>query len=180
MSRMANASEEFLGKRDNDARRASHVAEPVQVLVLDHLADEFGAVDAQAGHGVIEVSDREHDLPEAQRVRRGIRWLGRDQLRVAELRQLDPPVAVRCPHHGDVDLDAFEPIETVYPGALNRPLASQRHAEGGKEANGGREVVDDDADMVHSLDRHILSFIRGDARLSRLTALTGWMSNRTG
>ena len=39
-----NASEEFLGQRDDDARRAAHVAEPVFVLVLDHLADEFGAV----------------------------------------------------------------------------------------------------------------------------------------
>jgi hypothetical protein len=52
-------------------------------------------VGAQAGHGVVEVFDREHDLPEAQRVGRGNRWLGPDQRRVAELRQLDPPVAVR-------------------------------------------------------------------------------------
>jgi len=62
-----NASEELLGQHDDDARRASHVAEPVLVFVLDHLADERGAVDAQAGHGVVEVFDREHDLPEAQR-----------------------------------------------------------------------------------------------------------------
>src|SRR4051812_43652052 len=33
-----NASEEFLGQRDDDAGRASHVAKPVLVLVLDHLA----------------------------------------------------------------------------------------------------------------------------------------------
>jgi len=33
-----NALEEFLGQRDDDARRASQVAEPVQVLVLDQLA----------------------------------------------------------------------------------------------------------------------------------------------
>jgi hypothetical protein len=41
-----NASEEFLGQRDDDARRASHVAESVPVLVLGHLADELGAVGA--------------------------------------------------------------------------------------------------------------------------------------
>jgi hypothetical protein len=41
-------SEEFLGQRDDDARRASHVAEYALVLVLGHLADEFGAVGAQA------------------------------------------------------------------------------------------------------------------------------------
>ena len=44
-----NASEEFLGQRDDDARRASHVAEPVLVLVPGHLADEFGPVGAHAG-----------------------------------------------------------------------------------------------------------------------------------
>src|SRR5690349_7888317 len=152
-----NASEEFLGQRDDDARRASHVAEPVLVLVLGHLADEFGAVGAQAGYGVVEVFDREHDLPEAQRVRRGNRWLGPDQLRVAELRQLDPPVAVRGPHHRDVDLYAFEPAEAVHPGAFNRHLAFKRHAEGGEEGNGGWEVVDDNADMIHSFDRHVPS-----------------------
>jgi hypothetical protein len=41
-----NASEEFLGQRDDDARRASHVAEPVLVLIPDHLAEKFGAVGA--------------------------------------------------------------------------------------------------------------------------------------
>ena len=166
---MANASEEFLGERDDDARRASHVAEPVFVLVLDHLADEFGAVGAQAGYGVVDVFDCEHDLPEAQRVRRGNRWLGPDELRVAELRQLDPPVAVRGQHHSDVDLDVFETVEAVHPGAFDRHLAFNGHTEGGEEGNGGWEVVDDDADMVHSLDRHVSSFSRCNARLSRLT-----------
>src|SRR5439155_14535272 len=99
----------------------------------------------------------EHDLPEAQRVRRGNRWLGPDQLWVAELRQLDPPVAVWGPHHGDVDPDAFEPAESVHPGAFDRHLAFKRHAEDGEEGNGGWEVVDDEADMVHSLDRHFAS-----------------------
>ena len=89
-------------------------------------------------------------------VRRGNRWLGPDQFRVAELRQLDPPVAVRGQHRSDVDLDAFEPVEAVHPGAFDRRLAYKRHPEGGEEGNGGREVVDDDADMVHSLDRHVL------------------------
>ena len=149
-----NSSVEFLGQRDDDARRASHVAEPVLVLVLDHLADEFGAVRAQAEHGVVDVFDLEHDLPEAERVRRGNRWFGLDELRIAEPRQLDPPVAVWGPHHRDVDLDAFEPVETIHPGAFDRHLAFKRHAERGEEGNCGLQVIDDDADMVHPLDRH--------------------------
>ena len=47
---------EFLGQGDDDARRASHVAESVDILVLDHLADEFGAVGAQASDSVVEAS----------------------------------------------------------------------------------------------------------------------------
>jgi hypothetical protein len=58
---------------------------------------------------------------------------------------------------------AAEPIEAVHPGALDRHLALKRHAEGGEEGDGGREVVDDDADMVHSLDRHVPT-IRQPAR----------------
>jgi hypothetical protein len=40
------------------------------VLVLRHLAEEFGAVGAQAGDGVIDVVDGEHDAMQAQRVGR--------------------------------------------------------------------------------------------------------------
>ena len=43
---------------------------------------------AKAVHGVVDVFDREHDLPEAQRVRGSDRWLGPDQLRVAEIEPL--------------------------------------------------------------------------------------------
>ncbi len=53
-------SEKFLGQRDDDARRASHVAESVLVLVLDHLADEFGAVGVQASPTVLPISVRLH------------------------------------------------------------------------------------------------------------------------
>ena len=35
-----NASEEFLCQRDDDARKGSHVAESVLVLVLGHFADD--------------------------------------------------------------------------------------------------------------------------------------------
>ena len=153
-----NASE-FLGQRDDDARGASHVAELVLVLVLDHLADEFSAVSAQAIHSVVNVFDREHDLPEAQRVRRGNRGLGPDQLRVAVLRQLDSPVAIRGSHHSDVGLDAFEPAEAVHRGTFDRHLALKRHAECGEEGNGGWEIVNDDADMIHSFDRHVPSLL---------------------
>src|ERR1700731_2738566 len=60
-----NFSEEFLGQRDDDARRASNVAEPVFVLVLGHLADEFGTVGTPSSDSVVEVFHCKHDAPEA-------------------------------------------------------------------------------------------------------------------
>jgi len=71
-----------------------------------------------------------------------------------ELRQLEPAVAVRGPHHRDVDPDAVEPVEAVHLTSLDRRLALQLHAELEEELLGGLEVVDDDADVVHPLNRH--------------------------
>jgi hypothetical protein len=57
------ASQEFLGQRDDDARRASHIAESVLVLVLGHFADEFAADGAQASDSVVDAFDCKHDAP---------------------------------------------------------------------------------------------------------------------
>src|SRR5688500_8694055 len=151
------ASEEFLGQRDDDARRPSHVAEPVLVLVLGHLAYEFGAVRAHASDSVVDAFDCKHDAPEAQRVRRCDRRFELDQFWIAKFRKLKPPVPIWGPHHNDVDLDTFEPIDAVHPIALDGRLAFKRHAEGGEKSDSGCKVVDDDADVVQSLDRHVPS-----------------------
>lgn len=45
---------------------AAEVAEPEDVLVLCYLAEEFGAVGVQAGDGVVDVIDGEHDTMQAQ------------------------------------------------------------------------------------------------------------------
>src|SRR6266581_3893737 len=152
-----NASEEFLGQRDDDARRPPHVAESVLVLVLGHLADEFGALGAQASDSVVDAFDCKHDAPEAQCVRRCDRRFDLDQFWIAKLRQLKPPVPIWGPHHNDVDLDTFEPVDAVHPRALDRHLAFERHAERGEKSDSGCKVVDDDADVVQSLDRHVPS-----------------------
>src|SRR5262249_58336470 len=89
-----NASEKFLGQRDDDACRTSHVAESVLVLVLGHLADEFGAAGAQASDCVVNAFDCKHDAAEAQCVRRCDRRFDLDQSWIAKLRQLKPPVPV--------------------------------------------------------------------------------------
>ena len=152
-----NVSEEFLGQRDDDARRASHVAKSVHVLVLGHLADEFGAIGAQASDSVVDTFDRKHDAPETKRVRRGDRRFDLDQFWIAKLRQLKPPVPIWGPHHSDVDLDTFKRVDPVHPRTLDRRLAFERHAERGEKSDSGCKVVDDDADVVQSLDCHVPS-----------------------
>src|SRR5438034_5502225 len=122
-------SEEFLGQRDDDARRASYVAESVLVLVLGHLADEFGAVGAQASDSVVDAFDCKHDAPEARRVRRCDRRFDLDQFWIVKLRQLKPPVPIWGPHHNDVDLNIFEPVDAVHPLSLDWRAALDHHPE---------------------------------------------------
>src|ERR687895_2882691 len=124
-----NASEELFSQRYDDAPWTPHVAEPVQVLVLGHFADEFGAVGAQASDSVVDAFDCKHDAPEARRVRRCDRGFDLDQFWIAKLRQLEPPVPIRGAHHDDVDLDTFEPVDAVHPRTLDRRLAADGHAE---------------------------------------------------
>jgi hypothetical protein len=89
-----NASKEFLGQRDDDARRSAHIAEPVHVFVLRHLADQFTAVGAQAGDRVIDVFDCKHHAPQAQRVWRRDGRFDLNQFGMVKLRQLQLPVPI--------------------------------------------------------------------------------------
>jgi hypothetical protein len=77
------------------------------------------------------------------------------------------------PHHNDVDLDTFEPVDAVHPRALDRHLAFERHAEHGEKSDSGFKVVDDHADVVQSLDRHVPSLAEPRAGLSRPSSGAG-------
>src|SRR5205814_10582549 len=148
--------------------------ESAQVLIQGPLADELGAVSAQASDGVVDTLHRKHDARKAQRVRRCDRRYDIDQVWIAKLRQLKPPMPIWGPHQNDVDLDTFEPVDAVHPRALDRRLAFVRHAERGEKSDSGCKVDDDDADMVQSLDRHVHSYSRGRARRYRPTVLASW------
>src|SRR5918994_2011911 len=152
-----NASEELFSQRYDDAPWTPHVAEAVQVLVLGHLADEFGAVGAHASDSILDAFDRKHDAPEAQRVRRCHRRFDLHQSWIAKLRQLKEPVPIWGAHHNDVDLDTFEPVDAVHPLSLYRRLTLLLQTELGKESDSACKVDDDDAYVVQSLDRHVPS-----------------------
>ena len=63
-----NSSGEFFSQRDDDACRASHIAEFVHLLVLRNLADQFGALGSQTSNRVVDAFDCKHHAPEAQHV----------------------------------------------------------------------------------------------------------------
>src|SRR5882724_1727680 len=78
---------------DDDALGAAEVAEAVHLLVLRHLAKEFGTMLAQAAKDAIDVFDAKHDAMQAQRVgRRVFRLDGHCRWRVI-LREFEPAVA---------------------------------------------------------------------------------------
>jgi hypothetical protein len=54
-------SAEFLGEPDQKSFGTTDVAEPIQVFVLHHLADELRAVLAEPGERIVEVVHSEHD-----------------------------------------------------------------------------------------------------------------------
>jgi hypothetical protein len=150
-----NASEELFSQRYDDAPWTPHVAQPVEVLVLGHFAHEFGAaVGAHASDSVLDAFNCKHDAPEAQRVRRCDRRFDLDQFWIAKLRQLKVPVPIWGAHHNDVDSDTFEPVDAVHPLSLYRRLTLLLQTELGKESDSGCKVLDDDTDVVQSLDRH--------------------------
>src|SRR5436190_4249548 len=69
---VGDPSADLLRQLDDDPRRATHVAEPVAVLVVLQLADQLAATRSQAGEGCLDVVDDEEDVADARGVgRRG-------------------------------------------------------------------------------------------------------------
>jgi hypothetical protein len=64
-------------------------------------------------------------------------------------------VAVWGSHHRDVTPHAVESDGSVRPKAFDLRLSFQLHAELGEERDIRVQVVDDDADVVHPLNRHV-------------------------
>src|SRR5258705_3951576 len=49
-----------------------------------------------------------------------------DQSWIAKLRQLKPPVPIWGPHHNDVDLNTFEPVDAVHPASWSQWMTDGR------------------------------------------------------
>jgi hypothetical protein len=65
------------------------------------------------------------------------------------LREFEPAVAVRSPHHCDLGPDAGEAHDAVHPISFDLHPALQHQAKFGKELDRSIEVLNDDGDVVH-------------------------------
>jgi hypothetical protein len=141
-----------LGEPDEKPFRPADVAEPIRVFVLDHFADELRAALAEPGERLVDVVHGEHDAEVAESVHRGVPVIG-DHRRREKARELEPAVAVRRAHHGDLDALVAQSSDAPAhsPSIVARPSSSRPSSR--KKSDRGIEVIDDDADVVHPLKR---------------------------
>src|ERR671919_1729389 len=69
--------------------------------------------------------------------------------------ELEPAVAVRRAHHGNLHALIAQSSDTSGPFSFDRGLPFEIQAELAKEIDRRGEVIDDDSDVVHPLKRHI-------------------------
>ena len=65
-----------------------------------------------------------------------------------------PPALGVIARHGNLDALIAEPRDTPRPLPFDRELPFELEAELAKERDRGRQVLDDDADVVHPLHCH--------------------------
>src|SRR4051794_22542745 len=91
-----------------------------------------------------------------------------------EAGELEPAVAVRRAHHGDVDALIAQSSDTSGPFSFDRRPPFDLEAELAKEINRPSEVIDDDSCVVHPFERHVSNpqgFVWSNNRPFATTAL---------
>src|SRR4051812_32649447 len=69
--------------------------------------------------------------------------------------ELEPTVAVRRSHHGNLDALTGQSRDTPGPFSFDHGLPFEFEAEFAKEINRPSEVIDDDPYVVHPFERHV-------------------------
>ena len=82
------------------------------------------------------------------------------ELLLLEAGELEPAVAVRCAHHGNLDMLIAQSSDASGPFSFDRGPPFELEAEFAKEINRPREVFDDDSYVVHPLERHVSNLQR--------------------
>src|ERR1700738_5238891 len=82
-------------------------------------------------------------------------WLIREGGRREEAGELEPAVAIRRAHHGNLDALIAQSSDTSGPFSFDRGPPFELEAELAKEFNRPSEVIDDDSYVVHSFELHV-------------------------
>ena len=69
--------------------------------------------------------------------------------------ELEPAMAVRHAHHGNLDALIAEARDAPGPFSFDRGPPFELEAELAKEIDRPFEVLDDDSDIVHAFQRHL-------------------------
>lgn len=89
-----------------------------------------------------------------------------------EAGELEPAVAIRCAHHGNLDMLIAEASDTSGPFSFDQGPPFEFEAELTKEINRTPEVLDDDPYVVHPLERHVSHLQGNPERQRRLKGLS--------
>ena len=79
----------------------------------------------------------------------------RDNRRREEAGELEPAVAVRRAHHGNLHALIAQSSDTAGPFSFDRGPPFEFEAQFAKEINRASEVLDDDSHVVHPFERHV-------------------------
>src|SRR6478736_576255 len=93
-------------------------------------------------------------LPIAESVHRRVAVIG-DRRRREKTGELEPAVAVRRAHHGNLHALISQSSDTSGPFSFDRGAPFELEAELAKEINRPAEVIDHDPYVVHSFERHL-------------------------
>src|SRR4029077_7018542 len=79
----------------------------------------------------------------------------RDDRRREKTGELQPAVAVRRAHHGNLDALIAQSSDTSGPFSFDRGPPFELEGELAKEINRRCKVIDDDSYVVHPFERHV-------------------------
>src|SRR3954454_24108924 len=147
--RLFRESAEFLGEADQKSFGPADVAEPVHAFVLDHFVDELCAVFAEPGERVVDVVNGEHDTQVAQSVHGSLPVVSSHR-RSDKSRKLESALPVRSAHHRDLDVLAVQSRDAARPLPIDRRLSFELEPELAKELDCRRQILNDDAHVVHA------------------------------
>ena len=108
---------------------------PIHVLILNNFSDELRAAATESGDSIVNVLHGEHDAEVAESVYWGAAMVCHHR-RCEEAGQLEPAMAVRGTHHGNLDAHAGQTGDAICPVSFNRGASLEFKAKFNEKVDG--------------------------------------------